>query len=255
MKFLEKTKILTVTLKKFLKKIYNNYTVDKESLRLLNQICLKLIKIFSLKTTLIVNHNKKIITDKDVEAVVKIVIPGLLCEEMIKKARTAIDKYKSFSSEEKKGRVLQSTKAGIMFPVARIGNMFKNHNELKKSVLVDIYMASVLEYIMIEIIDLSIERTKDFKKRITPDHMMFAIRNDAEITQLLKDFKIISLRGPQIREFKFNVVNLGNHMGLLTKPVIQKLLRRGGIKYISNLCYEELRYIILYYIKNVVKNL
>ena len=116
-------------------------------------------------------------------------------------------------------------------------------------------MASVLEYIMIEIIDLSIERIKDFKKRITPDHMMFAIRNDREITQLLKDFKIISLRGPQIREFKFNVVNLGNHMGLLTKPVIQRLLRRGGIKYISNLCYEELRYIILYYIKNVVKNL
>lgn len=49
-------------------------------------------------------------------------------------------------------------------------------------------MAAVLEYLCAEVIDIAgIEATKAKKQRITPRHLMLAVKKDAELSELLKD--------------------------------------------------------------------
>ena len=50
-----------------------------------------------------------------------------------------------------------------------------------------VYLAAVLEYIVYEILDLAAEESsKDRKMRITPTHIMRAIKNDPELAKFIK---------------------------------------------------------------------
>jgi histone H2A len=88
----------------------------------------------------------------------------------------------------------QSARAGLMFPVAR----FKRH--LKHMRIADrigksapVYLSSVLEYLCAEILELAGNASRDnHKKRITPRHILLAIRNDEELNKLLQHVNIAS---------------------------------------------------------------
>jgi len=88
----------------------------------------------------------------------------------------------------------QSARAGLMFPVAR----FKRH--LKHMRIADrigksapVYLSSVLEYLCAEILELAGNASRDnHKKRITPRHILLAIRNDEELNKLLQHVSIAS---------------------------------------------------------------
>lgn len=54
-----------------------------------------------------------------------------------------------------------------------------------------VYMAGVLEYLVAEIFDIAgAEAIKANKQRITPRHIMLAIRTDSALNELLKDVTI-----------------------------------------------------------------
>ena len=51
-----------------------------------------------------------------------------------------------------------------------------------------VYLAAVLQYLTVELIDIAALKAKaDKKSRITPRHIMLAIKSDAEISKLLKN--------------------------------------------------------------------
>ena len=55
-----------------------------------------------------------------------------------------------------------------------------------------IYLAAVLEYLTAEVLELAGDVAMSGKKgRITPRHLMLAIRNDQEVRNLLYDFHLI----------------------------------------------------------------
>ena len=86
----------------------------------------------------------------------------------------------------KKTPVSSGVKAGLKFPVSRIGRMLRrdriNQRLTKGSQVV---LASCLEYIASEILELSgnicLEKGK---KRIVPRHLMLAIQGDEELCKL-----------------------------------------------------------------------
>jgi len=80
-----------------------------------------------------------------------------------------------------------SSKAGLLFPVGRIKAMLqKFHPKLSKGT--SIFLASVLEYLIAEVLELSGNATKDMKvKRISPRHLLLAIRGDEELDKLLSN--------------------------------------------------------------------
>lgn len=87
----------------------------------------------------------------------------------------------------KKKSVSRSTKAGLQFPVARIGRYLKKGRYSKRvGTGAAVYLAAVMEYLAAEVLELAGNAAKDNKKnRIIPRHILLAVRNDDELGKLL----------------------------------------------------------------------
>ncbi|KAG6484719.1 probable histone H2A.5 [Zingiber officinale] len=87
----------------------------------------------------------------------------------------------------KKKSVTRSVKAGLQFPVGRIGRFLKKGRYAQRvGSGAPVYLAAVLEYLAAEVLELAGNAARDNKKnRIIPRHVLLAIRNDEELGKLL----------------------------------------------------------------------
>ncbi|CAI9301143.1 unnamed protein product [Lactuca saligna] len=87
----------------------------------------------------------------------------------------------------RKKSVTRSVKAGLQFPVGRIGRFLKNGRYAKRvGTGAPVYLAAVLEYLAAEVLELAGNAARDNKKhRIIPRHLLLAVRNDEELGKLL----------------------------------------------------------------------
>ncbi|KAI3801459.1 hypothetical protein L1987_29564 [Smallanthus sonchifolius] len=92
----------------------------------------------------------------------------------------------------RKKAVTRSIRAGLQFPVGRIGRYLKNGRYAKRvGTGAPIYLAAVLEYLAAEVLELAGNAARDNKKnRIIPRHVLLAIRNDDELGKLLSGVTI-----------------------------------------------------------------
>ncbi|KAE9401068.1 histone 2A [Gymnopus androsaceus JB14] len=93
----------------------------------------------------------------------------------------------------KKKKISQTARAGLVFSVARTRRMLKSHSREKRlTTTSSVYLASVLEYLLAEILELAGNACRDNRKRIlTPRFIQLAIKNDDEFCQMLKHVTII----------------------------------------------------------------
>jgi len=86
----------------------------------------------------------------------------------------------------------RSSRAGLQFPVGRIHRLLKKgHYAERVGGGAPVYLASVLEYLTAEILELAGNAARDNKKsRIIPRHLQLAIRNDEELNKLLSNVTI-----------------------------------------------------------------
>ena len=87
----------------------------------------------------------------------------------------------------KKKPVSRSVRAGLQFPVGRIGRYLKKGRYAHRvGTGAPVYLAAVLEYLAAEVLELAGNAARDNKKnRIIPRHVLLAIRNDDELGKLL----------------------------------------------------------------------
>jgi histone H2A len=88
----------------------------------------------------------------------------------------------------------KSVKAGLQFPVARIGRFLKKGKfATRVGGGAPVYLCAVLEYLCAEILELAGNAARDNKKsRIIPRHIQLAVRNDEELNKLLGGVTIAS---------------------------------------------------------------
>jgi histone H2A len=101
-------------------------------------------------------------------------------------------KLSTMSGKGKGGRgekksTTSSAKAGLQFPVGRIGRYLRQGKyATRMGAGAPVYLAAVLEYLCAEILELAGNAARDNKKaRIVPRHLTLAIKNDEELNKLL----------------------------------------------------------------------
>jgi len=106
-------------------------------------------------------------------------IPSIFRTNMSSRARQ--------SGKRRALTVSKSKRAGLVFPVGRIGTALRNKHLTKRtSETAPIYLAAVLEYLTAEILELAGNVAADLKhNRITNRDIYLAIHNDAELNKLL----------------------------------------------------------------------
>jgi histone H2A len=87
-----------------------------------------------------------------------------------------------------------SSKAGLQFPVGRIGRYLRQGKyATRMGAGAPVYLAAVLEYLCAEILELAGNAARDNKKsRIVPRHITLAVKNDEELNRLLGGVTIAS---------------------------------------------------------------
>jgi histone H2A len=95
---------------------------------------------------------------------------------------------------DKKQSTSSSSKAGLQFPVGRIGRYLRNGKyATRMGAGAPVYLAAVLEYLTAEILELAGNAARDNKKtRIVPRHITLAVKNDEELNKLLGSVTIAS---------------------------------------------------------------
>ncbi|CAM9607143.1 unnamed protein product [Discosporangium mesarthrocarpum] len=88
----------------------------------------------------------------------------------------------------------RSAKAGLQFPVGRVGRFLKQGKYATRvGAGAPVYLAAVLEYLTAEVLELAGNAARDNKKaRIVPRHIQLAVRNDEELNKLLGEVTIAS---------------------------------------------------------------
>lgn len=85
----------------------------------------------------------------------------------------------------------RSAKAGLIFPVGRVGSLLRRGQYARRvGASSAVYLAAVLEYLTAELLELSAKTVQGQKKpakRITPRAMTLAVRHDEDLGALLKD--------------------------------------------------------------------
>ena len=81
----------------------------------------------------------------------------------------------------------KSVKAGLQFPVGRIGRYLKKGKYATRlGAGAPVYLCAVLEYLCAEILELAGNAARDNKKsRIIPRHIQLAIKNDEELNKFV----------------------------------------------------------------------
>ncbi|KAF6209084.1 hypothetical protein GE061_014827 [Apolygus lucorum] len=176
----------------------------------------------------------------------------------------------------------RSSRAGLQFPVGRIHRLLRKGNYAERvGAGAPVYLAAVMEYLAAEVLELAGNAARDNKKtRIIPRHLQLAIRNDEELNKLLSGVTIAQ-GGDGVFKRELSSRNLwksimtgrgkgGKGLGKggakrhrkvlrdniqgITKPAIRRLARRGGVKRISGLIYEETRGVLKVFLENVIRD-
>ncbi|GAA6015015.1 hypothetical protein JCM11491_001626 [Sporobolomyces phaffii] len=84
-------------------------------------------------------------------------------------------------------KLTRSVRAGLAFPVGRIDKYLKKGRySIRVAKGAPVYLASVLEYLAAEVLELAGNAARDNKKRrIVPRHLQLAIKHDEELDKLL----------------------------------------------------------------------
>ena len=94
----------------------------------------------------------------------------------------------------------KNKKAGLIFPIGRVGRFLRRGQYAPRVASASaVYLASVLEYLTAELLELSVKAVQQAKagkkktggrRRISPRAITLAVRHDADLGNLLKDVTI-----------------------------------------------------------------
>lgn len=178
-----------------LKSVHPDTGITGASSATINNMVKFLIEnMMSTINRLMLRSGKKTISSKEVISAVKLTLPRELANHAISHCQKSEALYlkKRDTKERERGEngkikpLARAKAAGLMFPITRIEEMMLNLATVRrKTDTAAVYFTAVCEYLVAEILELSGNITRDNKrKRITPRHIMLAVRQDEELNDI-----------------------------------------------------------------------
>jgi len=99
-----------------------------------------------------------------------------------------LGKGKTGATKSKRFPISRAARAGLQFPVGRIYRMLKmrSPSDGRVGATAAVFCAAILEYLTAEVLELAGNASKDLRvKRISPRHLLLAIRGDDELDELV----------------------------------------------------------------------
>jgi len=192
----KKSHMFETYISKVLKQISPSNGITNNAKQQLNSILCHIIKHISMLTVkLTMAGKKKTISLKEVENSLTLVLFGKLLENSLKEGKKSCD---NISNNEKNINSSRQNKAGIIFPPSLVEKFLRDFGSSNIMIgnLSPIFLASVLEYICFEILDLSVNYCKENKHiRITIRDLELSVRNDVELNNLFVKVNMSFLGG------------------------------------------------------------
>lgn len=252
----KKTKFFDLYIHKALKQVSNN-EITNNAKQQLNHLLIIIAKLITDKCLFFVEiSKKKTLSIKELENAISILFLGELKKVIIEEGEKSVIKYKENIDDEKK-RCSKQNKIGIIFPPSiceKFLRKFGNSN-IMISQESSIYLASVLEYISAEILDLSSSIASAHNRiRITVRDLEISIRTDYEFNSFFNKNNIKFIGGgiiPFINPVILNKNKNKNEKTVLKE--IKKLQKEGDCLIFAKHPFEQvIRHIVSQY-KNDVK--
>lgn len=177
---------------KVLKQVHPDTGISQKAMAIANDFVLDMIKRIGRECQNLLELNEKAtLTSREVQTAVRLILPGELAKHAVSEGTKAVTKFNSRLEDgaARTGKTTQSFRAGLQFPVGRTRTILKKLRFAEKiGKGAPVYLASVLEYLCAEILELAGNAARDNKKaRIVPRHVALAVKNDEELSKLLID--------------------------------------------------------------------
>lgn len=191
----KKSRFFETYISKVLKQVSDKNGITSNSKQQLNSALCIVARTISLMTTRLTEiAKKKTMSDKEVSNAIRVLFSGDLAENSIREGVKSVDK---FSAESSKGSSRQG-KAGIIFPPSIAEKFLRNFGYSKVMVTstAPVFLASVLEYLVAEILILSSKSATNNKRiRITIRDLQLSVGEDQELSNLFDKINVSFLGG------------------------------------------------------------
>jgi histone H3/H4 len=171
-------------IKMILKELKPTKKISKNALYQINQLLNLLAKAICekahfLNSKEIKSRVKKTISAREIQSSIRLILSGQLVRQAVSTATGSVVKFANAAKSE--GRTSLQAKAGLKFPVTRTSRFFKKYNT-RVGDSASVYLASVLEYITAEILDISSNKDGILSSRA----LKLALDNDDDLKSLCK---------------------------------------------------------------------
>jgi histone H2B len=135
------------------------------------------------------------LTAKEIQSAILIVMPPEISKHAISEGQKALNKYSESYANKGNLKIRKSaaSRAGILIPPSRVNKIIRLNHCGRVGSGSSVYLASVLEYIAVEILELAGDSLKH--GIINAHDLMNAIKNDEELNILSKNIKWETIGG------------------------------------------------------------
>lgn len=190
----KKNRFFETYISKVLKQVSPSNGITSNSKQQLNSaLCFVSRKICLMVLRLTEIAKKKTISEKEIENSVRIILSGELALNSIREGLKSVTK---FTKDSCKGS--RQFKAGIVFPPSIVEKFLRNfgYSKVMLTNTAPIFLATVLEYITVEILEIAVKYTNNNKRnRISIRDLQLSIRQDPELSELFNKLNISFIGG------------------------------------------------------------
>lgn len=246
-----------------LKQVHYDLQITNAALLMINNMLISLgIRLIKASNKISNLLNNKLLSKADMATAVKILLGDDLSRFALSEGTKAVAKYKE-SRMRIKRKMAKEKYAGLQFKVSTTNSLIHKNINKNNSSYEDtgVFLTAVLEYISAELLESSGDTARDDgRKQITPRDILKAVKDDSELDQIYSGYilgtGVIPAINDKLLQLKGGAPNFQNKDSIngITKPGLQRLMYRAGVKYISGLVYEESRYILKQFLIKIVFN-